>query len=369
MRILIVGGGRTGYHLAKHIPRSVIIEKNPKKFDRFNNLIGVSAVLGDGSDEKVLLKAGLKGADAVIIVTADDKTNYEVASIAKRYGVANIISRMENPDNEDKFKDLDIRAILCPTTVVADYIKEFIHPKSQREFFIKRILVPIIGPQTMEEAFEEALQISLRTDAELILVGTEKEYLGEEKKVLSLLDVPARIEIEKGSLTESVERYMKGADLVVVDPEEMSYFEKILKKSIIKRLLERFDTPILVARKFRPYKKILLLADTSGAAEQIFNLAGVFGEIFNTTIEVLMLEESLELEEAGEKLKESGKKNGFEVVESEIEGNINIEVVKKVKSGEFDLTILPWGSPTLLKDDVGDNIIRGAPGSVLTVKG
>lgn len=369
MRILIVGGGRTGYHLAKHIPRSIIVEKNPDKFDRLNNLIGVSAVLGDGSDEKVLLKAGLKGADAVIIVTADDKTNYEVASIAKRYGVANIISRMENPDNENKFRELDISAILCPTTVVADYIKEFVHPKSAKEFFIKRILVPIIGPQTVEEAFEEALQISLRTDAELILVGNRKEYLGEEKKVLSLLDVPASLEIEKGSLTKAVEKHVKGADLVVVDPEEMSYFEKILKKSIIKRLLERFNTPILVARKFRPYKRVLLLADASDAVKQIFMMAQVFGEIYNTSIEILMLEESKKLEEAGKKLKEYGKKNGFEVVESVIEGNTNIEVVKKVKSGEFDLTILPWGSPTLLKDDVGDNIIHGAPGSVLTVKG
>jgi hypothetical protein len=43
--------------------------------------------------------------------------------------------------------------------------------------------------------------------------------------------------------------------------------------------------------------------------------------------------------------------------------------VKKVKSGEYDLTVLPWGSQTLLKDDVVDNIIHGAPGSVLVVKG
>jgi trk system potassium uptake protein TrkA len=368
MRIIIVGGGRTGYHLVKHIPRSVIIEKNPEKFERLNALIGVKAVLGDGSDEKVLLNAGLKGVDAVIIVTADDKTNFDVASIAKRYSVKNIIARMENPGNEKKFGELDISAILCPTTVVADYIKDLIHPRTEKEFFIKKMLVPIIGPQTVEEAFEEALQISLKTEAELILVGNQ-EYLGEEKKVLSLLDVPATIEIEEGDLIEAVEKHVKGVDLVVIDPEEMSYFRKILQKGIIKSLLDRFDTPILVARVFRPYDNILLLADTSNALELSYKMAGLFGEIFNSKIEIVMLEESQDLKEASDKLKEQGKLNEYQVEDAEVKGNVNIEVVKKVKSGAFDLIILPWGSPTLLKDDVGDNIVHGAPGSVLIVKG
>jgi trk system potassium uptake protein TrkA len=369
MRILIVGGGRTGYHLVKHIPRSVIIEKNPEKFERLNALIDVNAVLGDGSDEKVLLDAGLKDADAVIIVTADDKTNYDVASIAKQYGVKNIISRMENPDNEAKFFDLDISAILCPTTVMGDYIKELIHPKAEKEFFIKRILVPILGSDTMEKAFEEALQLALKIDAQLILVGNKKEYLGEEQKVLSLLDVPASIEIEKGDLAAAVEKHASGADLIVVDPEEMSYFEKILKKSIIIRLLGKFDAPILVSRVFKPYKRVLFLVDSSKALSQSFDLARLFGEVFKSSIDVMILEDSLDHKEASEGLREHGKQNDFKVEVIDFEGNVNIEVVKKVKSGDYDLTILPWGSPTLLKDDVGDMIVHNAPGSILVVKG
>jgi hypothetical protein len=82
-----------------------------------------------------------------------------------------------------------------------------------------------------------------------------------------------------------------------------------------------------------------------------------------------MLEESQDLKEASDKLKEQGKLNEYQVEDAEVKGNVNIEVVKKVKSGAFDLIILPWGSPTLLKDDVGDNIVHGAPGSVLIVKG
>jgi hypothetical protein len=51
------------------------------------------------------------------------------------------------------------------------------------------------------------------------------------------------------------------------------------------------------------------------------------------------------------------------------EGNVNIETVKLIKSGGYDLTILPWGSPTLIKDDLGDSIVHNAPKSILVVKG
>lgn len=369
MKIIIVGGGRTGYHLAKHIPRSLIIEHNQEKYERLNQLIGVKAVQGDGSDEAVLLEAGLESSDALITVTADDKVNFEVAEIAKRYGVPIIISRVENPDNEKKFQDLDISAILCPTTVVADYIRDLIHPKTEKKFPIKKILVPIIGPQTVEEAFEEGLQISLRTDAELVLVGNNKEYIGEEKRVLSLLDVPASIEIEEGDLISGIEKHVEGADLVVVDPEEMSYFEKILKKGIIKRLLENFNTPVLVSRVFRPYKNILIIIDDSEASKKIFELARLFGEIYGSTISAILTEQGLDLEETLEQVKEAGKINGYLVQEEEIEGNTNLEVVKKVKSQDYDLTILPWGSKTFLKDDVISSIVHEAPKSILLVKG
>jgi len=369
LRIIIVGGGRTGYHLVQQIPRSVIIEKNPDKVERLNSLVGVKTVLGDGADEKVLLSAGLEDADAVIIVTADDQINYKVASIAKKYGVRNIITRMENPDNETRFNSLELSAILCPTTVVAEYIKELIHPGAEKEYFIKKILVPIVSPDTLAKAFEEALQLSLKTDAQLILVGNNQEYVGEERKILSLLDLPASIEIEKGDITAAVEKHAKGADLIVVDPEEMSYFEKIIKKSIIKRLLARFDTPILVSRHFKPYKRILLLADSSNALLVSFEMARLFGEIFRSQIEIMVLEESESIENARHSLRDEGKAHDFKVEKLGVEGNVNIETVKLVKSGDYDLTILPWGSPTLLKDDLGDSIVHNAPKSILVVKG
>ncbi len=371
MKIIIIGGGRTGYHLAKHIPRSIIIEKDPEKLERLKELIGVNTVLGDASDENVLLRAGIKDADAVITVTADDKTNYQVASTAKKYAVKNIISRVENPDNEEKFRSLEISAILCPTKVLADYIKAFIHPKTAKNFFLKKVLVPVIGPETLEEAFEEALQIVVRTDAQIILIGNKKEYMGEEKRMLSLLDVPASMFIEEGDMVAGIEKHIKGADLMVVDPEELSYFEKILKKSLIKKLLEEFDTPILISRAKKAYEKALLVADASAATSTSFKMTRLFGEIFTTSIDIVDVspEELESVKEEKEALKIHAETNGFHTKELELEGNMNIEVIKLVKSGEYDLIVIPWGDSTTLKNDIVEGIIKEAPASVLLIKG
>ena len=371
MKIIIIGGGRTGYHLAKHIPRSIIIEKDPEKLERLRELIGVHTILGDAADEDVLLKAGIRDADVMIIVTADDKINYQVASTAKKYGVKNIISRVENPDNEEKFRGLEIGAILCPTKVLADYIKAFIHPKTAKEFFLKKVLVPVIGPETLEEAFEEALQIAVRTNAQLILIGTKKEYLGEEKRMLSLLDVPANTFIEEGDMVAGIEKHIKGADLLVVDPEELTYFEKILKKSLVKKMLEEFITPILISRTRKAYEKVLLVTDASDATHSSFKMTRLFGEIYTSSIDIVDVspEESENLKEEKEALKIHAETNGFHTKELEVEGNMNIEVIKLVKSGEYDLIVLPWGDSTTLKNDVVEGIINEAPGSVLLIKG
>ncbi len=369
MKVIVVGGGRTGYHLAKSIPRSVIVEKDEGKLERLGDLVGVRVVQGDAADENVLINAGIHNADVVIIVTADDETNYEVSKLSKKYGVRNIISRVENPDNEKKFKDLKINAILCPTRVVADYIKAFIHPKTAKDFFLKKILVPIIGPQTMESAFEEALQISLRTDAELLLIGDKQEYLGEESKMVKLLDVPASLVTEEGDMVPSIEKHIEGADLVVVDPEELTYFEKILKKSLVRKLLGGHDTPILVSRTRKPYSSTLLLLDKSRASETSFKYARLFGEIFTSKTDSIVLEESEDLKEELENLIVHGESSGFEVEKKVLEGNIHIEVIKKVKSDEYDLIIIPWGDTTFLKNDVVEAIIDESKSSILIVKG
>jgi trk system potassium uptake protein TrkA len=113
MYIIIVGGGKVGYYLTKHLLQAghevVVIEKNPKKVETIVNDLGGVAIVGDGSDAGPMLEAGMNRADIVVAATGDDEDNLIVCQMAKRkFGVKRTIARINNPKNEHIFSVLGI---------------------------------------------------------------------------------------------------------------------------------------------------------------------------------------------------------------------------------------------------------------------
>lgn len=113
MYIIIVGGGKVGYYLTKHLLQAghevVVIEKNPKKVEQIVNDLGAVAIQGDGSDAGPMLEAGMNRADIVVAVTGDDEDNLIVCQMAKKkFGVKRTIARINNPKNEHIFSVLGI---------------------------------------------------------------------------------------------------------------------------------------------------------------------------------------------------------------------------------------------------------------------
>ncbi|SFM63326.1 Trk system potassium transporter TrkA [Thermodesulforhabdus norvegica] len=78
-RIIIVGAGEVGYHIAKRLATEnkevVIIDRNPEALSRCENLLDVQPVLGSGNDPNVLMEAGIREADLFLAVTDSDETN------------------------------------------------------------------------------------------------------------------------------------------------------------------------------------------------------------------------------------------------------------------------------------------------------
>ncbi len=113
MYIIIVGGGKVGYYLTKHLLSAghevAVIEKNAKKVENIINDLGGVAVQGDGSDAGPMLEAGMNRADIVVAATGDDEDNLIVCQMAKmKFGVKRTIARINNPKNEHIFNVLGI---------------------------------------------------------------------------------------------------------------------------------------------------------------------------------------------------------------------------------------------------------------------
>jgi len=90
LKILIVGAGEVGFHIASHLAREnkdvVIIDKDPAAIRHVSDNIDVQVVNGSGSSPVVLEESGIKEAEILLAVTDSDEINL-VACL-----VANLIS-------------------------------------------------------------------------------------------------------------------------------------------------------------------------------------------------------------------------------------------------------------------------------------
>ena len=128
MYIIIVGGGKVGYYLAKSLLRDeneiLIIERDKRKCDIISAELGGIVMRGDGTDSIVMDEAGMSRAELTIAVTGDDEDNLMICQMAKKkFGVKRTISRINNPKNEHIFKLLGIDHTVSVTDLILAQIE------------------------------------------------------------------------------------------------------------------------------------------------------------------------------------------------------------------------------------------------------
>lgn len=105
MRVLIVGGGKVGSHLAnmllagKHHVK--VLEIRPSEIEQLRNELGQDFVVcGNGTDPDVLEAAGIRTMNVVAAVTGADEINLVVSSLACfEFNVHRIVARVNNSKN------------------------------------------------------------------------------------------------------------------------------------------------------------------------------------------------------------------------------------------------------------------------------
>ncbi|MFC1574777.1 Trk system potassium transporter TrkA [Gemmatimonadota bacterium] len=102
MRVIIVGAGEVGYHLAERLSQEnqdvVVVDADPERSGRASELLDVMTVTGNGASIPVLESAGVRGARILLAVTSQDEVNLISCLAASRLGVDYTIARISNPD-------------------------------------------------------------------------------------------------------------------------------------------------------------------------------------------------------------------------------------------------------------------------------
>jgi trk system potassium uptake protein TrkA len=129
MYMIVVGGGKIGFHLGKALLSEgheiLIIEKDRNRIDFITNELGSICMNGDGCEVSTLSEAGAARADMLVSVTGDDEDNLASCQVAKLvYKVPRTIARINNPKNEKLFHMLGVDITVSSTNIIMENIQQ-----------------------------------------------------------------------------------------------------------------------------------------------------------------------------------------------------------------------------------------------------
>lgn len=129
MYIVIVGGGKVGFYLAKELVEAgheaLVIERDAAKAAEIAETLGEIAMRGDGCEAATQERAGCGRADLFVAVTGDDEDNLVACQVARhKFNVKRVVARINNPKNELIFRKLGIDVTVSATSVILSQIEQ-----------------------------------------------------------------------------------------------------------------------------------------------------------------------------------------------------------------------------------------------------
>jgi len=99
MKIIIVGAGEIGRHLAERLSSEshqiVIVEEEDALCGELSAHLDAKVIKGDGSSVNVLIDAGIDDCDLFLALTSSNNTNLVACSIAKEFRASKVICRVD----------------------------------------------------------------------------------------------------------------------------------------------------------------------------------------------------------------------------------------------------------------------------------
>src|SRR5512145_2903856 len=216
MYVIIIGAGRTGAHLASLLIAQghevQVIEHRADILAYVHHELPTEIIYeGDGTDPQVLEDVDIRRAQVVAAVSSDDADNLVAAALARQqYGVARVISRVNNPRNAWLFTpDFGVDVALNQADVMAKLIEE---EMSLGDMMVMLKLRRGKYSLVEEKIFPDALAVNkaikdLPLPQNCVIAGIIRHgeivmprgvtVLQETDEVLALVDENARIALSK----------------------------------------------------------------------------------------------------------------------------------------------------------------------------
>lgn len=117
-RIMIAGGGNIGERLASTVEdtcRTKLIEISPRRCEVLaEKLRSTTVLVGDASNQEMLLEEGIEDTDVFLALTNNDEANIMSAMLAKRLGASRVMALISNPAYVDLVQGGEIDIAISP---------------------------------------------------------------------------------------------------------------------------------------------------------------------------------------------------------------------------------------------------------------
>ena len=185
MKVIIVGAGEVGFHIASHLALEnkdvVVIDKNPEAVRRVSDNLDVQALIGSGSSPVTLQEAGLQNAEIILAVTNRDETNL-VACL-----MANILS--PSTKKLARLRDADFDEYHANFSEHAPHIDTIINPEIEVVKTIDRMM-SIPGAVDIGDCADGRIKfVGVNLEDESRLAGAQRsdlpDIIGETRPLIA----------------------------------------------------------------------------------------------------------------------------------------------------------------------------------------
>ena len=131
-RVMILGGGRAAFYLAKILTKSgvivKIIERDKERCKELANSLSEALIIhGDATNIDLLLEEGFTDMDGVVLFTGFDEENILLSMLAKKHKIPKIITKVSKLNYVNIIDELGIEIAINPVLLSASEITRYLN--------------------------------------------------------------------------------------------------------------------------------------------------------------------------------------------------------------------------------------------------
>ena len=251
MRIVIIGAGEVGFHVAKALSQEdhdiTVVDIDPAKCKRASESLDVIVIEGNGASPRNLSEANVQEADYVLCLTRVDEVNLIASQQANELGANKIIARLRN----QQYTTQD--SIIKPEKFGINHV---IHPEKEACREIVKLVHHSYATQVTDFESGRMQMIGIRIEKSSPVVG---------KTVREICDVDSEFKFGIVTVIRDGESHVPWSDFIF-SHSDTAYF--IVKKQHLSALMH------MLGKEATETKSIIILGGSKigrSIAEELEN--------------------------------------------------------------------------------------------------